>query len=88
MAYNILDDDDLNKISETPSNLVDEGTAPTDEENGKLSPNPAGFGFTKQLIVDSLPEQGEVNTLYLLKTLNDGVLVGYRKYKWTPIKKS
>ncbi len=84
MAYNILDDDDLNKISETPSDLVGEGETPTEDEKGKLSPNPAGFGFTKQLIVDSLPAQGEVNTLYLLKTLNDGVLVGYRKYKWTP----
>ena len=66
------------KDSETPSDLVGKG------ENNELSPNPAGFGFTKQLIVDELPESGVPNTLYLLKVLNNGLLVGYRHYKWTP----
>ena len=66
-------------ISETPSDLVDKG------EGIELSPNPAGFGFTKQLIVDSLPDSGQlVNTLYLLTVKNNGVIVGYRKYKWNP----
>lgn len=66
-------------VSETPSDLV----GASNEEN-KLSPNPAGFGFTKQLTVDELPENGKPNTLYLLRVKNNGVVVGYRKFKWTP----
>jgi len=64
--------------SETPSNLVAEGNKP------ELSPNPAGFGFTKQRTVDELPEQGEPNTVYLLNVYNNGTHIGYRIFKWTP----
>lgn len=82
-----------NDTSETPSNLVKESPDQEYNKNGaKLSPNPAGFGFIKQLFVTpentatngepNLP--GEPNVLYLVQVLNNGVLVGYRKYKWTP----
>ena len=47
-----------------------------------LSPNPHGFGFTSQKFVDSLPVTGEPNVAYFVKVKNDGVLVGYLKYKW------
>lgn len=50
--------------------------------NGELTPNPAKFGFRKQEIVDSLPGSGLPDHLYLLKVKNDGVLIGYRPYKW------
>lgn len=82
-----------NDTSETPSNLVNESPDQEYNKNGaKLSPNPAGFGFIKQLFVTpentatngepNLP--GEPNVLYLVQVINDGVLVGFRKYKWTP----
>lgn len=82
-----------NDVSETPSNLVNESPDQEYNKNGaKLSPNPAGFGFIKQLFVTpentatngepNLP--GEPNVLYLVQVINDGVLVGFRKYKWTP----
>lgn len=82
-----------NDTSETPSNLVNESPDQEYNKNGaKLSPNPAGFGFIKQLFVTpentatngepNLP--GEPNVLYLVQVLNDGALVGFRKYKWTP----
>lgn len=97
-----------NDVSETPSNLVNNnlGLETSQEEldkklqykrdgnvnESKLSPNPAGFGFIKQLFVTpentatngepNLP--GEPNVLYLVQVINDGVLIGFRKYKWTP----
>ena len=82
-----------NDTSETPSNLVNESPDQEYNKNGaKLSPNPAGFGFIKQLFVTpentatngepNLP--GEPNVLYLVQVINDGALVGFRKYKWTP----
>lgn len=74
--------------SQTPSVLVAESPSETYEEESqhgsKLSPNPANFGFTKQLFVDSLPESPIVNTLYILNVYNNGTLVGYCYYKWNP----
>lgn len=53
-------------------------------EDNILSPNPARFGFTKQIIVDSLPASGEVNTLYAKNIYNpDGSLLGYLYYTWS-----
>jgi hypothetical protein len=67
------------KKSLTPPILVDK----PGEEN-QLSPNPAGFGFTKQIFVDSLPVSGEVNTLYAKNIYNpDGSLLGYLYYTWS-----
>lgn len=64
--------------SETPSNLVGKKEAP------ELSPNPAGFGFTKQLVVNSLPSpSGEPNVLYLVPQYDgEGHVKEYYKYKW------
>lgn len=77
------------KVSETPSDFVSESPSETythgSQHGNKLSPNPEGFGFTKQLVVDELPESAEVNTLYLVKVLNNGALIGYRKYKWDAV---
>lgn len=67
-------------ISETPSNLVAKS-----EEAKELSPNPAGFGFTKQLIVTELPASGAVDTLYLVKVTDGGKFIGYRLFKWTKL---
>ena len=77
-------------ISETPSDLVakspDDSYDKASQHDSQLSPNPAGFGFTKQLIVDSLPNSGqEVDCLYLLTIKNNGQVVGYKKYKWTKL---
>ena len=64
--------------SETPSDLVAEKVAP------ELSPNPAGFGFTKQVQVDSLPDSGAFDTLYLLRIYDpNGHVSDYYRYKWT-----
>lgn len=63
-------------VSETPSNLVA-------EKENELSPNPAGFGFTKQLVVNSLPSPGVPNVLYLVPQYNgEGHVKEYYKYKW------
>lgn len=68
------------QVSETPANLVGKG----DANEKQLSPNPANFGFVKQVIVDTLPVSNqEVDTLYLLKVKNNGEVVGYKKYRWT-----
>ena len=64
--------------SETPAELVAEKVAP------ELSPNPAGFGFTKQVQVDSLPDSGAFDTLYLLRIYDpNGRVSDYYRYKWT-----
>lgn len=64
--------------SETPSDLVAKKVAP------ELSPNPAGFGFTKQVQVDSLPDSGAFDTLYLLRIYDpNGLVSDYYRYKWT-----
>ena len=61
--------------SETPSNLVEKG------ENGKLSPNPAGFGFTKQVTVNTLSSPGSPDTLYLVPQYDgEGRVKEYYKY--------
>lgn len=52
------------------------------EEENQLSPNPAGFGFTKMLFVDSLPVSGELKTLYALKVKKDGEVIGYSYFVW------
>ena len=63
--------------SETPSNLV------ADDEAGKLSPNPAGFGFTKQVTVSSLSSPGSPDTLYLVPQYDgEGHVKECYKYKW------
>lgn len=63
--------------SETPSNLVKKG------ENGKLSPNPAGFGFTKQVTVNTLSSPGSPDTLYLVPQYDgEGHVKEYYKYRW------
>ena len=65
-------------VSETPADLVAEKAAP------ELSPNPAGFGFTKQVQVDSLPDSGAFDTLYLLRIYDvNGLVKDYYLYKWT-----
>jgi hypothetical protein len=64
--------------SETPADLVAKKVAP------ELSPNPAGFGFTKQVQVDSLPDSGAFDTLYLLRIYDqNGHVSDYYRYKWT-----
>ena len=63
--------------SETPSNLVKKG------EDDKLSPNPAGFGFTKQVTVNTLSSPGSPDTLYLVPQYDgEGRVKEYYKYKW------
>ena len=65
------------KVSETPAVLV----APADKPE-QLSPNPAHFGFTKQLFVSELPETGEPNVLYIVSKLVNGNVVGFKNWKW------
>ena len=65
------------QVSETPAVLV----APA-EKPDQLSPNPANSGFTKQLFVDSLPETGEPNVIYVTPKQAAGGVVGYKNYKW------
>ena len=90
------------QVSETPANLVNnnvDNLVSAEElqeilqykkdgntNESKLSPNPAGFGFTKQEFVDSLPSvsNAQPNTLYIVKVKNDGVVIGYRLYKFVP----
>lgn len=65
-------------VSETPADLVGK------KADGKLSPNPAGFGFTKQVQVDSLPDSGAFDTLYLLRIYDaNNHVKDYYLYKWT-----
>lgn len=73
------------KISETPTVLV--GKA---EQADQLSPNPAHSGFTKQSFVDSLPDSGEANVIYVVaqKSGIDQAIVGYKNYKWDLEKKA
>ena len=50
----------------------------------KLPINPAHFGFTLQLFVDSLPvvQAATPNTLYIQRVKNDGAVVGYRLFRF------
>lgn len=66
--------------SETPSTLVGEGDATIKE----LSPNPAKFGFTKQVFIDALSDVATpaFDTLYLVKVKDGGVVVGYIPYRY------
>lgn len=50
----------------------------------KLPINPAHFGFTLQVFVDSLPavQAATPDTLYVQKVKTDGLLVGYRLYRF------
>lgn len=58
-------------------------TKPLGEVHGELSPNPAGFGFTKQVKVDSLVSPGSPDTLYLLAQYDgEGRVKEYFKYRW------
>jgi len=70
------------KVSETPSVLV--GPSEDKDYPGKLSPNPKGSGFTKQLFVDSLPVSGEPDVIYLVPKVVNGGVVGYKNWKWNP----
>lgn len=77
----LLNDED--KVSETPATLV--SPSPDREYNidgAELSPNPTGFGFTSQIIVDSLPNSGNYNVLYIVPIKNNGNIVGYKKWRW------
>lgn len=66
--------------SETPSVLVGEGDATIKE----LTPNPAKFGFTKQVFIDALSDVATpaFDTLYLVKVKDGGVVVGYTPYRY------
>lgn len=67
-------------VSETPADLVAEKAAP------ELSPNPAGFGFTKQVQVDSLAAVGSprFDTLYLVRIYDvNGHVKDFYRYRWT-----
>lgn len=66
--------------SETPSTLVGEGDATIKE----LSPNPAKFGFTKQVFIDALSDVATpaFDTLYLVRVKDGGVVIGYIPYRY------
>lgn len=67
-------------VSETPSDLVA-------EKENELSPNPAGFGFTKQVTVNSLSSPGAPNVLYLVPQYDgEGRVKEYYRYKWNVYK--
>lgn len=68
-------------IVDTATNTTE--TKPLGEVHGELSPNPAGFGFTKQVKVDALVSPGSPDTLYLLAQYDgEGHVKEYYKYRW------
>lgn len=69
--------------SETPATLVAKGG---EQYRDELSPNPAHFGFTRQLFFEKLNNVSDsvkdANTLYIVPIKNGDEVVGYYKYRY------
>jgi len=72
-----------NNTSETPATLVAKGG---EQYRDELSPNPAHFGFTRQLFFEKLNNVSDsvkdANTLYIVPIKNGDEVVGYYKYRY------